>query len=529
MKSISGIVTVLLITVLLFSVFAVSPRKEDTAVAYALKDNSHRSDSVIIDIRNNSAFIDYGWSGTGTEMDPFVLANQAIGNLGDHGFLQIRDTDSYFVIRNCQLLLMHIFFSSLSNGKILDCTSINSTITIFDSVDCVLVGNEFSFSSNGEESVWMHNTSGCEIRGNKFQNGFDGITLHESNDTIISSNTFTGLLHGAISGDYVSTTLTNNIFSKTGLRMEFFDPRIADSPPTIQNNTVNGKGLGFFYSLVEAEIDAGQYGQIILGNCTETTVIGGTLIDCSTGVQTISCTNCTVVGTTVTDCSWQGFAIERSMKTRIIDCHVSNCREEGIFLSKCPLYTIENCTIEDNLDGILPHIYSNNGTVANCTIRRNKGVGIYLSNNSTAIGNTITENDIGIFIYGGHCLVVDNVVTYNGYGIYIGEAYTGYGESSRYNRIYGNDIGWNYIANAHDGGWSSNEWDDGVSLGNSWSDYYGIGNYEISRGTVDHFPRLLPEGGIPLFFIHVGVGISSCIILGVMIAVLLKRRVKSIE
>ena len=537
MRLASRVVAVLLITVLFFSFSSVLPKKTATTVVYAKQDAFHQSESVFIDIRNNSAFIDYGWSGTGTEIDPFVLTNQAIGNLEDYGYLQIRGTDAYFVIRNCYLLLMDIFFGSLSNGMIEDCTSINSTITIFDSMDCSLIGNDFSFSSYGEESIWMQNTSSCEIRENEFKNGHIGIRLYESNDTIISDNIFTGCIGGAILGDYASTTLTNNIFDGTGLRMDFFDPRIAYDPPIIHDNLVNGKDLGFFFNLVDAEIDGEQYGQIILGNCTETIITEGTLINCSTGVQIISCSDCTVIGTVVADCSWRGVTVERSNKTRIIDCHISNCDEQGIWLSVSPFYTIDNCTIQDNVGGIYPHIYSNNGTIVNCTIRGNKFVsrdyialvaGIHLSTNSTVIGNTITDNNIGIFIYGAHCLVVYNVITHNGYGIYIGEALTGYGESPRYNRIYGNEIGWNYFANAYEY-LTTNQWDDGISIGNSWSDYYGIGYYEICPGSIDHFPKLLPEGGVSLFLIHVGVGISSSIIVVVMIVVILKRRSKNIE
>ncbi len=529
MKSISRIVAVLLITVLLFSSISVLPKKRNTSSTNALIDNFNHSDSVSIDIRNNSAFIDYGWSGSGTELDPFVLQNQGLGVMGEYSFLQIYETDSYFVIRNCQLLQMDIVFWNVSNGRFEECTFNNCSIILDSCLDCVLFDNEFSHTPYGEELIWMLKSSGCEIIQNSFSNGFAGIFLLESNDTTISDNIFTDFKHGGVSGELANTTLTNNVFYRTGVRMEFWDPRLSLNPPIIENNIVNGKELGIFFSLVGAQIEAEQYGQIILGNCNDTTIIDGTFIDCTTGVQIISCNNCTVDSSSISDCSWQGITVERSAQTRIIDSQVRNCSEEGVFLSVCPFYTIENCTIEDNMHGIKPHIYSNNGTVANCTIRRNRGTGIYLSNNSTAIGNTITENYFGIFIYGGHCLVVYNVITHNAYGILIDVLYTGVGESSRFNRIYGNEIGWNYGANARVGVSSSGEWDDGVSLGNSWSDYYGIGNYEISRGSVDHFPKLLPEGGIPLFFIHVGVGISSSIILVVMIVVILKRRVKNIK
>ena len=537
MKPISRTVAVLLITVLLFSLISAMPKKMNTPSANTPIYNFNRSDSVRIDIRNDSAFIDYGWSGSGTEFDPFVLQNQALGMFGDYGYITIGNTDSHFVIRHCQLRQMDIVFWNVSNGRFEDCTFINSSIILGNCLDCELFDNEFSNTLYGEETVWLLQSSGCKIIQNSFSNGFVGLLLHESNDTTISDNTFTDFIHGGVSGELANTTLINNVFSRTGVRMEFWDSRIPVSPPTIENNVVNGKELGIFFSLVGAQVEAEQYGQVILVNCNDTTIIGGTFIDCSTGVQIVSCNNCTVESTSISDCSWQGITAERSAQTRIIDSQIRNCSEEGVFLSVCPFYIIENCTIEDNLGGVYPHIYSNNGTVANCTIRRNKSnypyyggvAGISLSNNSTVIGNIITENGIGIFIYGAHCLVIYNVITYNEYGIYIGENLAGYGESPNSNRIYGNEIGWNHLANAHDGAWSYNEWDDGVSLGNCWSDYYGIGNYEISRHNIDHFPKLLPEGGIPLFFVHVGVGISSSIIIVVLIVVILKRRVKSIE
>lgn len=535
MNRVSRITSILLIAILFFSIFSVMLNKENAPLTGTLIEDFNHSDSVYIDIRNESAFIDYGWSGNGTELDPFVLENQAFGTIGDYGYIQIHNTDSYFVIRNCQMLLMEITFWEMSNGRIEECTFINSSIVIHESLDCSLIDNEFSFDAWGDVTVWLLSTSGCEIRENQFTYGFTGLGINYSNDTIISDNIFTDLTYGAISGDFANTTIVNNTFDRTGVRMEFWDSRIEDNPPTIQNNLVNGLELGIFFSLVGTEIDGTQYGQIILGNCNETTVVGGTFTNCVSGMQIISSINCTIDSTIVSDCSLQGITAERSAQIRIVDSYVRNSGEKGIFLSQCPFYNIENCTLEDNLGGISPHIYSNNGTIVNCTIKNSKPLdseyfaligGIYLSNNATAIGNTITNNNVGIYIYGANCLVVDNVITHNGYGIYMDDFYSGYGERTYGNRIYGNDIGWNDIANAYDRGFNTNEWDDGVSIGNAWSDYYGIGPYQISRLAIDHFPRLLPEGGISLFVIHLGVGIPVSIMLVGILVVKLKRRVR---
>jgi len=502
-----------------------------SAVCASREDFSPSEQATMV-IETTDDFINNGWSGNGSVSNPFILENQEFGSIGTYGYIRILETSYYFEIRNCQLLLMEVNFVSLSNGKIEGCTFVNSSISIDNSSNCIIIGNEFSHNVYDEgETIWLHDSSDCAILQNHLSYGSSGISILRCNDTIISGNTFTEFTYGAISPDLANTTLSDNVFENTGIRIEFWDSRIASNPPVLENNSVNGKDIGLFHNITETQIDADLYGQIILANCTEITIVDGTLVACSIGVQFLECTNCTIDGTTVSDC-WQGIHIERSTWTRIIDCQVSNCLEEGIFLSQSPFYEVKNCTLQDNLVGFLPHIYSNNGTVANCTIKGNKeasisgyyGIGLYLSNNSTAIGNIVTENYIGIFIYGGYCLVVENTVTFNDYGIWLGEAYDGYGERPYGNRIYGNDIGWNNQANAHDAAWRFNEWDDGISEGNGWSDYYGIGYYQISRDSIDHYPRFIPEGGIPLFFIHIGVGVFSGIFAVVLLAIMLKRR-----
>ncbi|GAG96993.1 unnamed protein product [marine sediment metagenome] len=51
---------------------------------------------------------------------------------------------------------------------------------------------------------------------------------------------------------------------------------------------------------------------------------------------------------------------------------------------------------------------------------------------------------------------------------------------SNYNVLYLNRLGYNAENNALDNGKrDSNIWDDGVSVGNWWSDYDGTGTYEI--------------------------------------------------
>ncbi|TFG29432.1 hypothetical protein EU528_09775 [Candidatus Thorarchaeota archaeon] len=525
-------IAILLLISLILSSFAYFPEKNKFS-SPSLAIDFATSDSVYIDIANNSAFIDYGWLGSGTEIDPFVLQYQTLGHYGDYSYLLIHSTDAHFVIRHCHLILMDFVFWSLSNGRIEDCQFTNSSVNLDETVDCTITDNIFSNSTFNDEQIRITRSRHCEITQNSFSDGFTGILLDNSNDTIISDNRFTDFKFGGISGDLANTTLINNELIRTGIRLEYWSTRLAQNLPTLENNTVNGKEPGIFFNLVGAYLEIEQYGQIILGNCNDTTISGGSFINCATGVQIAECYNCTLDSISVSDCTWNSINIERCPNTTISDCFVINCSEIAIFLSQSPFYTIDNCTLRDNLEGILPHIYSNNGTVVRCTILGKShvfyGNGINLSNNSTAIGNTISENYRGIFVYGAHCLIVNNTITRNGYGIVIGDAYTGYSENPYANRIYGNEIGWNYFGNAYDNSWLDNEWDDGISIGNCWSDYYGIGYYVISRDAVDHFPRLLPIDGIPLFYIHLGIVLASTVAIIAILVIVMKRRVNAPE
>ena len=108
-----------------------------------------------------------------------------------------------------------------------------------------------------------------------------------------------------------------------------------------------------------------------------------------------------------------------------------------------------------------------NFTINNCIIVGSKSYGLLI--NDCRNGKIIT-----------------NRIYNNRYGIYVAW-------QSFDNSIWNNAIGWNEYCNAIDcvGG---NSWDNGVNLGNYWSDYSGIGEYEIEGGcgSVDRYPQPLP-------------------------------------
>lgn len=139
----------------------------------------------------------------------------------------------------------------------------------------------------------------------------------------------------------------------------------------------------------------------------------------------------------------------------------------------------------------------------------NHGILVDSSPNSTIYDCDVNENEYGIVLIGAHQSYIEsNRICRNVQGIYFlrtTDSYIGNNDildnyeiglilnrGSRFNRIIANSFGWNSM-NAYCTGFD-NVWDDGVKLGNKWSDLGGAVVYEIDDDDVDRFPSSLDEG-----------------------------------
>jgi hypothetical protein len=114
------------------------------------------------------------------------------------------------------------------------------------------------------------------------------------------------------------------------------------------------------------------------------------------------------------------------------------------------------------------------------------GVGAYESNNVTMALNSITDNRVGLETdYNCQSWTITQCLFFNNTQVGIDLKAT-----TQFIKVYSNHFGMN-MAHARDNG-ASNSWDDGVSVGNAWEDYSGIGTYSIPgiAGSVDHYPTL---------------------------------------
>ncbi len=159
--------------------------------------------------------------------------------------------------------------------------------------------------------------------------------------------------------------------------------------------------------------------------------------------------------------------------------------KDAIYLNAASFkYTsIINNYIYDSSTGIVMYNL-NDFTIAYNTIEHCSLYGINLPGIFTQTGhifqNNIEECQTGLYISSVDNMTIhDNLFRWNtNYGVDI--------VSSTNIVIYNNTFVMNLIANGRDN--VAMSWDDGVSSGNTWDDYSGLGVYNIDADSIDHYP-----------------------------------------
>lgn len=173
--------------------------------------------------------------------------------------------------------------------------------------------------------------------------------------------------------------------------------------------------------------------------------------------------------------------------------YIESCRTEsaafGIYITSCHMVTVSRCSI---MWGGGSGVYVTEST--DCSVSGsyvhdnfNSGIAIVYCSNTTITANRIHANGgSGLesqYTNNGN-LILHNSFYLNSGGIILGAGDIG---CTLFNNSFGGN-GWN----AYDYSTGSN-WDDGISVGNAWSDYSGAGTYLVygNASSVDHYPRAL--------------------------------------
>ncbi|MBY9002026.1 MAG: right-handed parallel beta-helix repeat-containing protein [Candidatus Heimdallarchaeota archaeon] len=127
--------------------------------------------SAPIEINSDGDFISYGFNGSGTAEDPYIIEMYNITTTSDRG-IKVEGTTKYFVIRNCYVDAEYagIWLKNIAEG----------TATI-----------KFNVCSYNEVGITLTNTSGSTLMNNTFSNNnYVGMNLFTSCFCLVSYNLF---------------------------------------------------------------------------------------------------------------------------------------------------------------------------------------------------------------------------------------------------------------------------------------------------------------------------------------------------
>ena len=144
-----------------------------------------------IEILNDTAFSLYGFDGSGTEEDPYIIENYEIESFGflSNG-IYVTGTTAHFVIRNCYLLAEYIGINVHDVAA--------DTAQIFNNT---CIGTTDMGGGIGVSSTW-----GCSIINNTCSNHASSIHTNEARNIIISGNLVSDCLYHGIGIRYTSST-----------------------------------------------------------------------------------------------------------------------------------------------------------------------------------------------------------------------------------------------------------------------------------------------------------------------------------
>ncbi|TFG13140.1 hypothetical protein EU537_07470, partial [Candidatus Thorarchaeota archaeon] len=493
----------------------------------------------------------------------------------------------------------HICYSD--NFSITNSTAMNNRYGLYIefSQNCFIENN--TATDNSEYGFHLSFSYNCSLTNNTAANNENGFYFQCSDEGTLTNNTAYCNVKGFYLHDSDNLALRNNTFISNGIYIE--GASVSDWILDASGNKVNGKRLGYFKNLNGSVINALQFGQVILANCSNTTVNDGrfnnatigVLIGYSTnctlqnntamrnfdsGFRLINSRNCTLTNNTVGE-SWRygsaGFYLLSSdncslVKNTVIgvfyayhltmsgDCNLTDNKAidsgSGFFLRESPKCSFVGNAADNNQYGGFDFWDSFDCILEGNTAKNNSGNGFFLrSSNSCALKDNSASNNTGHGFYAydstTNCIFRKNTAAYNSYeGFYIdhnsnhcnltgNSAIYNYGDGfvlssancrlihniatnntengirlldadnstianntvatnedygifaeiySSENQIHYNIL-WGNTGNARDDG-SLNIWDDGVSLGNFWDDFQGIGNHSINGAaeSVDRYP-----------------------------------------
>ncbi len=495
------------------------------------------------------------------DCDNWMVSDVSLSECGGMGFYIGGGHNSTFTHNYLELVEDEAFnFNTHDDPNVIGNTVVESGYGIYFTT-CNRVGvwdNEvYMIESDG-----MHFDSAVNgtIAGNNLTMiGERGINLYDFHNATFWENTITDTEQGGITVSMCEfLNFTENAMTNCG----FFFPEtsnVNENNHTMVDNEVND--LPVYYGLAEngQTITGNDYGQIILVDCEDMTIDGGTFVGAGNIIS--HCEDVYAEGLTFEHgwFPWYVFysdwvEINASTFSHTMDSYMvaySYCENGsvsnsifdrghyGIYLYYTDTFTVEDSHFEYLYRGVYADGDPDNLTVSGCDFWHMEMDAIYsLYGEYGLISGCYFYNISNYAVYNreGHGWEVSsNIVRHAGYayrgdtdpgengtvqynefyscarGIYVdhGDYYWARNNTILYSKIdgirlydvdnanvYYNILGLSTDHNGYDN--NLNTWDDGVDTGNWWSDYTGPGVYNVPGGvSVDNYPmQYLPESPI---------------------------------
>lgn len=426
-------------------------------------------------------------------------------------------------IENCTIYdgWSTVFIYNCSGATITECEIYNQyedNIRLIDSNDVIFSNNEIYdtvlgagiFTGNSNDTTIVNNhIYECNAGGVK---AIDSMRLIVENNIVHDNSFFTGGMCGVhLEDSHNATIVGNDIYDneRNGiyiLRSDWvyiFDNEIygnsdhgidsiSSSNGTIFQNDIHGNGWWPFAPNALCGIYLGfTYDWVISENTIWNNTPSGISLEFSEGTVI---SNNDIFNNT--DTGIYGTMSEGDGELHVIDNEI---HDNGYSVvtphGRAGILTFNyiNSVFENNL------VYDNGDYGISVNGDDNVIIGNEVSGSETGIGteechdNLITENIIydclgALLVTNVGTNITHNIIYDNEYGIYM--------DWSGDCLIYGNDVGWNTLnaleTDTFDG--QPILWDDNVSIGNWWSDYSGVGEYNITDGDdvqgTDFYPAI---------------------------------------
>ncbi len=437
-------------------------------------------------------------------------------------------SNSLFISNDNDVVVFNVISCNIFDSTF---TSSDASIILFSSSSCHFSNNEFFNVSSIMLSLYLNNST---IENSRSIGATYGISLYTSDNVVINNITTIGTELSSIQ-IYLSTNSTiTNCFLDTGVSI--MGSSVFHWDIDFNEVYISSKPLLYCFNDNNLVINATQWGQIIIANSQNIVLNSGNMYGTTKPVQIAFSNQIEVSNVQFENALVSGVYIEFSESSSIQQCTFWNC-QNGIEIYESRAITIVNNYFDNSTNAldlsssnslevshneIMNSYYGIHGLdltyskIAN-NILRGGHYGIYgvFNNYCDYISNRISSfSEAGVFFgFTSNDFLSDNKIIENmGDGIRCNTTgkmtiksnefimNQGYGlvlNDGDMHQIHGNIFDSNALGNAYSTAVNA-QWDNGVDMGNHWSDYNGTGVYHIPGNgeNVDRYPLALGDADI---------------------------------